>query len=79
MAPSTLVPVIDSLREISEDGTVPKNVRASVQEVMLLLSQPADAAMKVSKALQILEEITDDDNMHAEARMQLMNISSMLE
>lgn len=79
MTPTALVPVIDSLREISEDATVPKNVRASVQEVMLLLSQPADAAMKVSKALQILEEITDDDNMHAEARMQLMNIASMLE
>ena len=79
MTPTTLIPVIDSLRELSEDSTVPKNVRASVQEVMLLLRQPADAAMKVSKALQILEEITTDDNMHAEARMQLMNIASMLE
>lgn len=67
------------LNELKEDAAVPKNVKLKIERVINILSKNADATIKVSKALNELEEIADDVNLEAYARAQVWNVISVLE
>ncbi|MAH01974.1 MAG: UPF0147 family protein [Candidatus Woesearchaeota archaeon] len=67
------------LSELKDDITVPKNVRLKVERVMKVLNDDIKMDIKVSKALNELEEIADDVNLQSYTRTQVWNVISALE
>ena len=70
---------METLSELKDDITVPKNVRLKVEKVMKLLNEETEIDIKVSKALNELEEIADDVNLQSYTRSQVWNVISALE
>ena len=71
--------VVNSLNEIQEDASVPRNVRTQVQEVISTLKDDTEVSIKVNKALNKLDEIASDVNLQAYTRTQIWNVMSVLE
>jgi len=67
------------LSELKDDVTVPKNVRLKIEKVMKVLSEKTEMQIKISKALNELEEIADDVNLQSYTRTQVWNVISILE
>ncbi len=70
---------IDELQELAEDPTVPKNVKAKINEVMQTLKNEKDESVAVHKALNDLDDISNDINIEAYTRTQLWDVASILE
>jgi uncharacterized protein (UPF0147 family) len=71
--------VVAALRELEGDAQVPKNVKTSIANTIKTLEQDAEMSIKISRALQELEQLTEDNNMQAYTRTQIFNVVSMLE
>ena len=73
--------IIEALEELSDDNTVPRNVKLKVGAVISTLKGPdsEEMSIKINKVLSILDEISDDTNLQAYTRTQVWNIASMLE
>jgi uncharacterized protein (UPF0147 family) len=71
--------VIAALRELEGDAQVPKNVKNTIANTIKTLEQDAEMSIKVSRALQELEQLAEDNNMQAYTRTQIFNIVSLLE
>ena len=71
--------VINSLNEIQEDATVPRNVRTHIQSIVETLRAETELSIKINKALNRLDEISSDVNLHSYTRTQIWNIMSALE
>lgn len=72
--------LIESLEEIKTDSTVPKNIKAKIQEIILVLKDDnLELSIKVDKAQAELEDISSDTNIQSFTRTQLWNVVSMLE
>lgn len=67
------------LAELKEDAAVPKNVRLKIEKIMELLNGETEMQIKVSKAMNELEEIADDVNLQSYTRTQIWNVISVLE
>jgi len=67
------------LSELKDDATVPKNVRLKIENIIKVLNDEAEKDIKVSKALNVLEEIADDVNLQSYTRTQVWNAISELE
>ncbi|MFH1456242.1 MAG: UPF0147 family protein [archaeon] len=80
MADEHLLDLIDCLSQIEEDDSVPKNVRCKVKNAILAL-QKGDEELKIkaNRALQELDELSDDPNIPSYVRPQIWNVVSMLE
>jgi len=79
MSQEKLQQVIDALNEMLEDSTIPKNVKSKIQSTLSALKEDTDISLRVNKALQELDELTDDINIESYTRTQLWNVVSMLE
>ncbi|MBS3114297.1 UPF0147 family protein [Candidatus Woesearchaeota archaeon] len=71
--------VVNSLNEIKEDATAPRNVRTKIESVVNTLKEDTELSIKVNKALSELDQIANDVNLQAYTRTQIWNIMSMLE
>ena len=71
--------VINSLNEIQEDATVPRNVRTKIEAIISSLKEEAEISIRVSKALNELDGVASDINLQAYTRTQIWNIMSALE
>ena len=71
--------VVNSLNEIREDATVPRNVRTKIESVINTLKEDTELSIKVNKVLNELDQIANDVNLQAYTRTQIWNIMSMLE
>ena len=71
--------IVNSLNEIQEDASVPRNVRTQVQDVISTLKEDNELPIKVNKALNKLDEISSDVNLQAYTRTQIWNVMSVLE
>ena len=69
----------DILTEISEDRTVPKNIREKSSEVKKILNSSEEVRVKLDKALQIIDEISEDQNIPTYTRTQIWGVASILE
>lgn len=67
------------LAELKDDVTVPKNVRLKVEKIIEILNSDLETKIKVSKALNELEDIADDVNLQSYTRTQIWNVISVLE
>tara|TARA_Y100000310_G_C20692743_1_gene823412 strand:- start:1151 stop:1384 length:234 start_codon:yes stop_codon:yes gene_type:complete len=72
--------LIAELLEINSDNGIPKNVRLKISDAILALQQEdKEDSIKANKALQKLDEISDDPNMPSYTRTQIWNVVSQLE
>ena len=67
------------LDEISDDRTVPRNVRNLIMDAKNNLNSKQDVAVKINAAVSILDEVSNDSNIPIYTRTQIWNIVSMLE
>ena len=73
-------PVMRILDEIINDRTVPKNIRAAAEESKNTLNNNGDTLeLRISTAIHILDEITNDPNMPLYARTKIWSVVSTLE
>lgn len=73
---------IQLLERISEDTTVPRNIRRAATnslEIMRELDPELSIAVKANNAIEILDEISQDPNCPAHARTMLLQIITLLE
>ncbi len=77
---SDILGMVDALVQIEGDETLPKNVKAKIKSAISLLSaNDEEAKIKSNRALQELDDISDDPNIPAYVRPQIWNVVSMLE
>ena len=73
--------LIEFIKEIEEEGNIPKNVRAKFKIIVNELKGSTDDgfSLTVNKLLSDLDEISSDANLDQFTRQQIWSISSMLE
>jgi hypothetical protein len=72
--------VVEVLNQVIEDTSVPRNIRRSAEEVRgTLLNEKEDIGVRISSAIYILEEISNDRNLPIHARTVIWNVASELE
>ena len=71
--------IINALSELSNDLAVPKNIKNKINHMIDILEDDSDLSIRVNKVLSGLDEISDDTNMQAYTRIQILNIVSLLE
>ena len=71
--------IIEALKELASDSTVPKNIKEKIHKIVGILAADEDTSLKISKAMAELEEMSDDSNIQQYTRTQIYNIISMLE
>ncbi|MCS7093656.1 MAG: UPF0147 family protein [Candidatus Aenigmarchaeota archaeon] len=72
-------PVLEILERITNDRSVPKNVREAVERVKGVLSSKRDEELKTNEAIVILDEIVNDPNLPIHGRTMIWNAVSLLE
>ena len=74
-------PIVKLLTDITEDRTVPRNIRASAEEAKKELTEKTENSwdIRLSSAISVLDEIINDPNMPMYTRTQIWNVVSMLE
>ena len=78
--PDGILELVETLSQIEQDESVPKNVRLKLQSAMTALQESGkDDKIKANKALQALDEVSDDPNIPPYLRPQIWNVCSMLE
>ncbi len=72
--------ILELLTEVSEDRTVPRNIRGTATSAIGILKEKnKDSDVKASEAIALLDEIATDLNMPVHARTKIWNIVGMLE
>ncbi len=73
--------VLQVLKMISEDTSVPRNIRRAANESIdaIETDKVDSAAVKASNAISILDEISQDPNCPLHARTRIWNAVSILE
>ncbi|MHA1270777.1 MAG: UPF0147 family protein [Candidatus Helarchaeota archaeon] len=76
----TIRQIIQLLLQISNDNSVPRNIRRAADEAIKILeSGEGTPAHKASNAISILDEISQDPNCPLYARTRIWNTVSLLE
>ena len=72
--------VISAMEEILGDSTVPRNIRKAVADAKeLISSEEGDYVVKLSEAIYLLDEASNDINLPMHTRTQLWHIIGVLE
>ena len=74
-----LNPVIELLDSLSEDTSVPRNVRESIAEAKRKLVESEDKIEGMSAAIYALDSVSNDINLPTHARTMVWNLLSDLE
>jgi uncharacterized protein (UPF0147 family) len=76
---SELKRALDLLDSVINDRTVPKNIRKAAEDSKNILSVENPDEVKISSAIAILDEVTNDPNMPIYARTKIWSVLSILE
>jgi uncharacterized protein (UPF0147 family) len=72
--------VVEMLEDISNDGSVPRNIRSSTQEAAERLKDNSkDISVRINAAVSILDDVSNDPNLPVHARTKVWHIASTLE
>lgn len=72
--------IYDGLNMISEDNSIPRNIRRGAEEVkQILLKQDDPIDLRVASATSILDELANDPNIPLHGRTLIWSIMSRLE
>ena len=70
---------IEQLQELEEDTNIPKNIKTKIKSITNILKGDTELSIKVNKALNELDEISNDPNLEAYTRTQIWHVVSNLE
>lgn len=80
MSSNLINDIIGNLEDVEKDNSVPKNVREKVKSsIVALREENLELAIKINKALQELDDLSDDPNIPNYTRTQIWNAVSLLE
>jgi uncharacterized protein (UPF0147 family) len=79
MSEESTQPAIEALEELRSDTTVPKNIKQKIGEIIDSLKDGKELSMKINRALNELDEISDNNNIQPYTRTQIWNVVSILE
>jgi uncharacterized protein (UPF0147 family) len=73
--------VVETINEIMEDPTLPKNIKTNLECIMNILkdAKHKDIKLKADKCIHDLDDISSDVNLQPFVRTQLWSVVSMLE
>jgi len=72
--------IVDGLNMISEDNSIPRNIRRGADEVKQILHKAGDPIdLRVASATSILDDLANDPNIPLHGRTLIWNIMSRLE
>lgn len=71
--------IIGVIETVSEDTTLPRNIRRALTESVEHLKSDEENLVKVGAAVYVIESLTEDINMPPHARTQIWNILTALE
>jgi len=71
--------IIVALRELKEDSSTPKNVKLKMEEIEKMLGNNGETSMNITKAIHMIEELSEDANLQQFTRAQLLNLVAILE
>ena len=71
--------IVSMLEVMSQDTSIPRNVRLQLQEAEKKLRSSDDFDVAVSSAIYILDDISNDINLPMHARTMIWNLMSELE
>jgi uncharacterized protein len=79
-ADNKLDQICDGLNMISEDNSIPRNIRRGAEEVkQILLNKANPIDLRVASASSMLDELANDPNIPLHGRTLIWNIMSRLE
>ncbi len=71
---------VASLRELAQDSSLPRGVIEKLTGIIAILSQEGtQPSLRASQALQRIETLAEESSIQSDTRMQLFNVSSILE
>jgi uncharacterized protein (UPF0147 family) len=79
MSDQDISKILEFLKELEQDNTVPRNIKIKIAEVIQILSNDEDFSIRINKALDELDEVCNDGNLQAYTRTQIWNVVTMLE
>lgn len=72
--------ILDSLGQLAEDASVPRNIRRGAQSARDALSKPRVALdMRIASAVNVLDDLANDPNLPTHGRTAIWSIISSLE
>ncbi|MEM4195401.1 MAG: UPF0147 family protein [Candidatus Anstonellales archaeon] len=71
--------IIEMINSLLEDFSVPRNVRRALEEAKVRLEGTEELKVRISAAIYIIQEVSEDVNLPAHARTQIWAILSALE
>ncbi len=74
-----LVDVVAVLSDMGADQNVPKNVRAQMQSLVVVLQSAKEHPVKVHDAMNMLDRVSSDINLDSYTRTQIFSLIGMLE
>ena len=79
MTDPTIYQVLESLEELQNDNTIPKNIKSKICNIISTLNETNETSIKVNKALDEFDEIVSDINLEPHTRTQIWGVVSALE
>lgn len=80
MSEEQILQLIAALEQIEQDGSVPKNVRLKIKNAMgMLMDNELELKLKANKAMQELDDISNELNVPSYIMPQIWNVVSLLE
>ncbi len=74
-----IIQIVAALQELSDDSSVPKNVKIRINGIISLLGTQQEFSIKINRALDQFEDLTNDTNLMPHTRTQIWNVVSLLE
>ncbi len=72
-------PILRALDSLTEDTSIPKNVRFSITKAKNRLKEPNEAVEVLTTSMHALEEVVNDINMPMHGRTMIWNLLSEME
>lgn len=70
---------IENLQELENDINIAKNIKIKIKNIINMLKEDTELSIKINKALNELDEISNEPNLEAYTRTQIWNVVSILE
>jgi len=72
--------IVEHIQMMQEEKEMPKNIKAKLTHIVSILkNEDEEPSLKIDKAISEIEDIAEDVNIQSEVRMDLFNITSLLE
>ena len=77
---ATVEEVLELIDSLEEDKSIPKNVRAILEDIKALLrDNTRELGLRIDSAVHLIDGISLDPNLSSHTRTQVWNLTSLLE